>query len=626
MRYAGMILAVFILSLMVNAPLAISERPPRHLDLAQAKEEMPDAMSLLQYYTLVLGLMQSENFLNALNRLNGTRWFHIPERVRFIASRFNDLVRISCEQLDQVRSGIANASQMVGQARLTEAKTVLDAALFRLAQANRTIGELEVASMEVSRSFGIQSMDLFDKVVALRRLASDYRDRIFGFYGTIARIEEGVETKELQSTNLSIEARPLAMEVGSDLHVQGTLRASIDGPLGGKEVGVYFGSIKLASVVTEGDGSFELTMGTPILYVPKVTLFASYLPFELDANVYAPTVSNKIDIELAYESARIAAEVPSAVYPNIPFTITGILSTKTKVLMGHTIAIAAFGGSVSAITGQDGRFQFTLTPPGDIASGFATISLRSEARGNVSQAQTSVYVKVVRVEAELVLILPSLVLAGLPMQVEGLLKANGTALKGVQVELLFSDMELATFSDNIGCFNFTVVPPTTLPSGTLGLIIRANPREAWVKPLFNTRELNLFNPITLLFPSAAAMTLVVSVRKSGRKKRPIQPTAEAKVMEWTGLEAQQISLRVERHPTVELYYWAVELVQRFTGMMLQPNHTIREYLRLVQPILQESGDFDTLSLAAEMALYWATTPDVELIAQKAFAKLRSRLS
>lgn len=626
MKVAKGVTFAAVLLLLVAMPLTVALRPPRHVDPLQVREEVPDALSMLQYYGAILDLLRTEAFADALAKLKDMLWIHVPENVRFVVTRFTDLVRLAGEQLDQVRTQITNASQLVDQARLTEARFALGAATFALAQANRTVGELEQASEQIARSVGIPLAGLREKVGGLRDVIVDYRSRIAELYRRINAVTEGVESRRLQSTTLGLTAFPSMLEVGARVDVEGSLRASRNGPLGAREVRVYFEGSPVTSAKTGSDGSFSLALEVPFIYIPRAALYASYLPAGSDAATYAPSSSERVYLHLLYVRPQLELVAPAVAYPTIPFAVSGNFSAGEASPAGYAITVEAFGARVRTSTDRDGRFQVTLTPPHDVATGMTQILASVEAKGKVAPARDALQVRIVRIRPVLTATTPPIAIAGLPVQVTGLLVINGTVLRGAQVELLTPDARLTAESDSAGRFGFTLTPSASLASGGWNLVLRVYPREAWAEAIAEQRELFLFSPYTVLLPSAAAVVLVASLRRArGKREGVVLATA-------VGEQPMQVApapavARADRHPQVTLYWLAVDVVAKLTGIAQQPHQTMREYLQLVEPALgTKYAVFEAITHAAEAVLYGlGVTSELERAAQAGLAVLEGAL-
>jgi len=133
---AKVILAVTVLTaVLLSQATALSEPTyPPHEDPATAREEM-DAYSFLTYYTSILTSISSRNYGDASRLIEQLKFVHIPEDLKYIIQRYNNLTLELTTTLNSLDGLLNDASALLYQYRLQEAYEKLSGASILLGKA-----------------------------------------------------------------------------------------------------------------------------------------------------------------------------------------------------------------------------------------------------------------------------------------------------------------------------------------------------------------------------------------------------------------------------------------------------------------------------------------------------------
>ena len=128
---------LLIAALMFSQSWALAEFVyPPHEDPAVASEEM-DAYFFLKHYTSILTLISTKDYADANKLIEQLRFVYIPEDLRYIIQRYNNLTSELTETLERLDKLLSNASALIYQYRLQEAHEKLSEASILLGKAER---------------------------------------------------------------------------------------------------------------------------------------------------------------------------------------------------------------------------------------------------------------------------------------------------------------------------------------------------------------------------------------------------------------------------------------------------------------------------------------------------------
>jgi len=593
-------LLVALLPLVAGLPF------PRHIDPVELREELPLPAGFFLLYSEILGSLALEDWDQVVAQLNRVAHLHAPPDIRFIISRFNELLEEGAEDLSRVKLHVGNASVLIERASLRDARDELEEAEFLLARADRTVNDLESSATQLGSMLQVSPAPLFEEIVRLRGLIDRYAVQIWNL---LERVKE-FQSRLLVETVLTIQADALRVPLGSRLSVWGFLTTVDDRPLSSRAVDIYFDGAKISNVTTDEYGRYSFGFSVPYVYKDRVVLHSSYFPRDLDFGRYIPSSSNVLVIGLRYDKPVLTAETPRNVYPSLNFTASGRLTLYNEPLSGFKIRVSGLRQMIETVTKTDGSFLTDFLVPLDAPSGEAIINVEATPRGIVGPASTTLNLNVVRIPAEVEVEAPSFALSGQSLTIKGkVITTDGSPLPGSRVDMRVGELSSLAVSSDDGSFEFVLGVPLVAFTAQYEYVVLVAPKEPWITPSLkkgNVFIVNVFSLGTVLgsievFTGAllgTTLTLGVGRRRRGHDMTLLEEETEAPKHVMGAVEVSQLM-------GVQAHYWkAVAMVSKFTGVAMELSFTIREYIGLVKEKLGEAfASFERLSLLYERWLY-----------------------
>lgn len=605
-RAATLLLLIFVL------PLSAGLDIPRHVDPEGLREAPPIPSSLFYFYAGIISHLASEDWDRVAAELGRAAYIHVPPNLQFIISRFNELLEEGSRDLILAKLHIDNASTLVGRSMLDGARRELEEATFALARANRTVNGLKSSARQLGGMLGAPPTPLEREIAKLEALIDGYAARM----RELLRNIEELRSKALVGTALTIQVEKAGARLGSRFSVWGFL-TTVDGhPLASRAVEIYFDGVKVGEATTGGDGSYSFSFNLPYIYKERAPLRSSYTPRGPDFGRYLPSSSNVLYIELEYDKPSLTVEAPKDVYPGLDFAISGRLSLHDKPLSGFSIKVSALGQVAEAVTGADGSFSINVHVPPDAPTGEVALTVSASPRMAVGPASTTLKLNVVRLPAVVDVEAPSFALSGQSLTVKGrAIMPNGSPLAGAEIRIQVGEWPpLTTRSSSDGSFEYTISVPLTAFTARYEYTVSASPSQPWISPSSKVGSLLIVNAFSACIIPLLGITIALARRRGKPGGEPAPPVEEMRVAE--GVEARALT-------GVQAWYWkAVAAVSKFTGVAMQPNLTIREYLGLVKGRLMEYyAPFERLSLLYERWLYSPIRTIEERLAERYFREL-----
>jgi len=580
-------------------PLVAGLRFPRHVDPAELREEPPLPSMFFLLYSRILGSLASEDWDRVVAELGEAIYLHAPPDLRFIISRFNELLEEGAEDLSRVKLHAGNASVLIERSRLSEARDELEEAEFLLARSNRTVNDLESSATQLGIVLGASPAPLLEEIVRLRGLIDSYAVQIWDLLERVREFQSGL----LVETVLTIQADALKVPLGSELSVWGFLTTVDSRPLSSKAVDIYFDGAKMGDVTTDDDGSYSFWFSVPYVYKDRVVLHSSYLPRDLDFGRYVPSSSDVLVIELRYDKPVLTAEAPRHIYPSLSFAASGRLTLYGKPLSGFDVRVSGLGQVIEAVTETDGSFLTDFQVPLDAPSGGATLRVEAAPRGIVGPASVALALDVVRVPAVVEVEAPGFALSGQSLTIKGkVITSDGSPLVGSRVDIRFGEWSSSAVSSGDGSFEFVLGVPLVAFTAQYAYMVLVSPKEPWITSSLKEGGVFIANVLSICAAPLLGATLTFAWRRGRRKREyemaPLVGQEEAPQQGARAVEARKLV-------SVQAQYWkAVTVVSKWTGVAMDPSLTIREYLELVREKLMGAyASFERLSLLYERWLY-----------------------
>jgi hypothetical protein len=584
----------------------------RHVNPAAEAEQPPLPAFLALLVTNAFDSLIGGDYRAVAEGLKTLGAAYIPERYKFITNRFMQLLNDASRLLNEAESLLNQAEAHIKLGRGEDAKPLLHQASAKLSSANATRIELKSASEELARTFSLPADQLRRRVDELGRVIAELHRRLLGLLEMIER------QTMLEDTYLIIDATPKTVWTGGSIEVSGQLHTSKAG-LSGRSVQIYADGTWLAEAVTGDNGEFHASISLPYIYKPKIPIQARYLPKGPDSEAHKPSTSNTVEVGLLYLRPAIKLETVGKALPGKSFILKGYVEAE-RPLPYSAVKISWLGGSLTAGL-EDGRFNATLHTPEDAPEGGYTLKVETPPWQIFAPADATIQVTVQRLPLNVRLQPPLVVFAGLPSNLNGKIVYNHEKFN-VTIRAIFVGQAYTARSS--GEFTLNIDVPLTIFSGYQDYEVHVYPDLPWYRSAGLRGSLLVVNPLTIMVPLGLVPALALKLPRGrkieaaeleeGLQGREAQPQAPVKAYSAaSGLEW-----------LIDLYWQAVVIVSRLTGVDMKPPMTMREYLQAVAPRLANlRAGFEALTLAAEKALYAPTVSAEEAeSAKKALEKLK----
>ncbi|MEM2739203.1 MAG: DUF4129 domain-containing protein [Candidatus Bathyarchaeia archaeon] len=577
---------------------------PRHIDLSEASEEGPQPLLLLNLYMDIARLVSVEDFDSALKSIAESYAIYMPGDLRYIFSRFNELLEDLTRRLNRTSILVSIAEGRVRIGDRSGARPVIDDGFRSIVEANITYTELYRASIEFSRRVG----------VSIYRGIEGLEDRIRYYYDRLRSILEVLEgIAEAKPTSITLILSSGEAWVGSTVKATGILTAEGEGLLPGREIEIRLAgySYRVRTGVT---GLFTYELRIPYIYVDEVDVYASYDPRGGDLGLYLPSISNVERLRILYLKPILTLHVDRVkLEPTDRFRVYGRIEPGSLDMY-----IEFLSRRIEPRRGLDGSFEATLTVPSNVAEGLYRIAAFSKPEGVYGPASRYVEVEVSRRPISLELSAPGIALAGSTVTVYGRIAYMGTPVEAsvdVSSQLVSESLKAA------GGFELNLHIPLTILTGSYRIEFSVHPYDPRFRGLSTYTDLYIVNPITLPIPLIVA-GVVLGYIASGFVKRRSTAPALAGAGHIVGGLSRGVGEVKPKTGIAGLYAEAVEIVEAYTGVEAKPSYTAREYLSMVSSILGYAGElFKRITAIHELTVYGGYEADIDE-ASKLLAKLR----
>jgi len=567
---------------------------PRHKNPAQIQEETFFPLQLISLYGEVVRLQVVGKWDLASSELKKVFFTYIPEPLRYIFTRLNELIQVAGDKLKIVKEDIDSAEALLRQGEIEKAGKVLEKTWITLLKAKRDIDNLNSSVDELKGRIGAGAADrLRQEIAPLSRLADDYTNRIQNLY---REVREG---KRLESTFLEISVAEKKVMVGGSFEVYGRLEAEGGKVLAGRNVDIFLEGKIVSRALTGKNGEFKAKVDLPFLYKRYVQVLASFIPQGKDREKFYSSTSNRILLEPVFYAPLIEVSYEEPVYPVLPFRLEGKLTLEGLPLVEYPVKIKAGQRIIQVRSDSQGRFQTRLSLPAGAGRVFP-LSVFTPPRGAIAPASLIINIPVTYKVPSMVLDLPLIAAPPFPLELKGEVELKGDVMKGAMVRVVTEKKDVTTTVKGKS-FKVKFNIPLLRFSGWERINVFLRPREAWILSLDREEKVLVINPFTLL-PIFSLLAIFIGIT---RKK-------EKKVREIEGVEKKEEKVAAEEITAgekeiaepVRIYLQATDLVAHITGIHQALSHTIREYLELVRGRLEEKEkDFEFISFVAEKFLY-----------------------
>jgi len=592
-----------------------------HEDPSLAREAL-DGFSLLRFYTDALGLIAASSYQDAQALLAELREASLPQELRYISDRYNDLCQELTDTLDRLDALLAETAGLLDQNRLDEAGQRLSQSVSLIDEARLVFDEIQKATDVLTESLGAAGGLVGGSLAAALVRLDEAFGRLEGLLDRLAELRQqlaaGLEQAEaqLKATGLELGLTPTSAFVGEGITFTGRL-TSEGGGLAGREVALYLAGREY-DVVTTADGSFVLTVNLPYNYVPVMTAQAFFIPSGVDVTVYAGTFSPSLQVSVLFYETGLVLAPPPSLHPGLPLMLNGQISSKGEVV-ARQLKIW-LGGELLAETSISGSFAVEIIPPPAATDGAHALKLEVTSSGRYQGTSLSLDVEVSRFALNADVEIPVLIVLPGSLQVNGQAYYSDGFPDNAEVTLSFRGYTSTVATADFGQFSTDVKAPfEPFLFGPRELEVTITPEEPWLEPLKVVRRVLVINPLHLGLMAAAILSVGLFGYRRRRTAMAIATNTAALQSGWPPLVSSPPRLYdaggvVGR--VLAAYLQAQAAVAVRSGLVIKPQQTLSEYLAATPLPPSLKWPFAALIALAEAAMYSGRQPE-ELAALKA---------
>lgn len=569
------------------------ESPIRHVDPKSEVERLPLSIHMMSMIKSMFDSLIRGDYVAFKEDLKAFMEAHVPDKYKFIVERFNQLLNRTSELLAEVEDLLEEAERLLNKGE--DARAMLSEASIKLAYANITYIELKSASEELARGFSLPFSELREKLNEIAKIIELLNERI-------KELMESLERQEmLKEAFIVMDVEPKRVWTGGIVSVEGRLYGE-DGGLVGRTVEIYVDGVKIAEAITVEDGRFKAQFKLPYIYKPRVFVQAFH---SAKGDLYKPSASNVVGIELIYVKPDIVVEAMGEALPGRSFSIMGRVEAECP--LPYDFVRISWCGRDIATPLSEGRFASSIKVPEDLEEGTHQLIIEVPGREICAPAREVVYVNVKRIPLKASVSLPSMAIAGTPFSVKV------ESEEKVNVKAIFAGQSYASNSSQ----ELIIWTPLNLFTAYYDLEVLISSPFPWYRATTFNKSVFVVNPIALMLPIGLAFGFASRLRRAKKIAEEIPRE---------GIAASEERLDKRFAPSsfrwlVELYWRAVDVISRLTGTIMKPSTTMREYLMAVKSSRFWSC-FKALTLAAEKAVYSKGPSEEEVrSAKEAFHEL-----
>ncbi len=540
-------LVLVLLALATSAAPAILM--PRHVDPASTPEEPLFGLNIALLYYELLGKIGELNITGAASVREVLREVYIPENLRYVFSRFNELLDKVMSKMNETHTTISYAYKLIESGMYFEAEKALVNASREIPVLRALYGELVDAAREVVRA-GLPR-ELLDRLSRVSE-AIDKLDEM------IRRAFELLRRVVAVGTKIVLSVEPETVYVGEEVRVWGVLEAVNGTPLAGKVVSVYFGNT-VVKAQTSKEGFFNASYRVRE-YVRQLRVYAEYVPVGADKYVYSYSRSPEFYVNVLFFTPELQLTLDkSRVLP------TEGISVVVKSMPGLVVHIKTPFGEHTVETNSTGEASLVFVVPGSAEEGVYRVVAETEPVGIYGPASAAALFTVYRLEPRVSVELPSNIVTGFKYRA----KISVEPASRVTVVLPSGVLVL---QGSVVEFDFTV--PHFYESSKCRVEVSVEPLDPRYKktkliaeiPVYNTTSIVMLAAIFSVAAYYAIKTLKMRARRvSGA---PVAPPA-----------AQPAYVSAAVDPAIRAFALVVGAIARLYGVLLEKSETLREYVR-----------------------------------------------
>jgi hypothetical protein len=572
--------------------------------------DLLDTAALLFHYSQILNLAASMKYQDAGEALKEIREVDIPDELRYIINRYNDLCQQLFNTLDSLESTLDEASHLIARNRSDEAKQRLDTAEILMRDAGFLLADIETATNILSNRLRISASTTENRVREAYARLQESLEQLRQLLERLRTLRQNLNEKYteitgLVPTRLSLNIMPESAFVGDTIIASGTL--SGDGTfLPGRSLTLILDNRLVATVTTGTNGVFSANITIPYQYIETMTLIAVYEPVDDDTGKYLASQSPPVIINTVFYPTLLEISTTQAVHPGLPFTISGqVISGDSNIDRTIDVLLDDTRLAEEIVSGQ---FSLEMIAPEQALPGNHSLTVAvvpyERYAGASGTRSINISIMPIYIDAQT----PSLILLPKSIRIHGAVNYELGPVPDARVSLTLNNSSSTVKTSPDGSFTALLKAPLDLSFiGQKEMTVDVEPLEPWANNFKMERRLIAINPLTtgLILVILVALALLVFRRNLTAYEQKGSPLTETIAL------PTQIPLKVYRPRLTGIkgrilsaYWGGLEAIEKMCGIHMAPHITLREFLRMIKGLFPKiTGQFTELTAIAENALY-----------------------
>jgi hypothetical protein len=625
-RLAAISLSIILISLASwGAITAATNKNIPHEDPSTAETCFDIALPSLLHYSDILNQVVKKNYPEARALIQQLKldYAHLPDEIRFIMARYNDLITELTQKLDSLDAVLDECEVLLSQNKLEDARPKLGQAKWLIDEAAGIVEDTSKATDELIhrlapfippqevRAVNEAKARLYKAVERLKELEDWYRDKLQSFETTTA------EKEELLSTEVTLDVNPAEVWVGGALTASGVLKTEGNTPLNARNISILLDGKRSITATTAEGGSYEVTLDIPYHYTPEMIAQASYVPKGEDKDSFLASSSPVKKIAVLFHPSQLEVEAPEKAYPGLPMEISGKVSSEGNIVSRRVTALLDRETLFEAVTDEQGLFKrrVTLSPRAWVGAHKLSVRVAPEDKSRSAGCSIDRTLGVIKAMPQIEVHAPTIVVLPRPIEVSGEIYSD-LPMQGAVASLETEGATTKVAVEN-GRFQACLDLPFQFSlAGFQEFRLSIKPIEPWQLPAGTGMRIFVINAPILGIILAIAIPLgVVSIRKRRRPEKegeisPIPPEVRSFAEDTPLLHKPETKLEGTTGTILQAYFRTVKGVEKMTRIFMKPQMTLREFLKEVTPKLSSATEaFAELTNLAERVLYSPYTPE-----------------
>ena len=581
-RFTVSILALLLVFLESLVVVALGYNVIPHVNPNEIPEET-STLYILLVYSKAINALAKLDFKNTSSMIRVVYESFIPENLRYIVLRVNELLNSTSSDIKLAKKSLDNATLLYSIGLLEKALVEVDRCIWFIGRANITLNKLENAINELIQRLPVSPF--IAHLVSKER--SNIQSGLRSLRGTLSKllsealklrsIVKEVNYTKLIETRISVCVEPGRALLGSTVKIYGRLTIFNGTPLNGRVVKLFINGTLAGLSRTDGQGFYVFYYKVPFIYRDYLRVGVAYTPTGNDTKYFTPCFNETL-VYLVYNKTCIKLYTPSTVYPSIPFTVSFRVYPSTrrffKVYLNDKIIVKDY-------TDDTGFYKFNLSV--DVSRRVHIVRVVVPPRGLLGPASTMKVLTIIFKRLNVDINLPEVVFNPIPFTITGRVYSDTGGLYNASITVVYCGRIFNTTTSVNGVFEVVVSGFSSIPLGYSDIHVHVKPVEVW----FERKHLVL-RVFTVNIASLSILTVSLGIlvyltyfrvvsRRRGKRLETISTTSSGIARSSVGESISGV-LRGIRDTVITEFYSLVMVIGRVLGVRLEESDTLREFI------------------------------------------------